>query len=347
MALAGAAVQSISKHSPDKGLAGSRSACIDGGGLHPREMMIDMDYLSTRAQYVQALTFAADLTDAITRVGHGEHGVKRLREPLLQALDSAEQSWSWSDNRDDEALIAGGALRATAVYQASRHALGMPHLAGELTELWPDVGERAAALKSALLFAVHTAEESRGHELGPPVLAPWIRERLDALLAAPAAGEAITSVEARIRHGVRLCHRYSELCSELFGDRTWTGRPVAPWRCPDTDLAVRSPFDGYCNGHAPTYALRLVDDSEGGGGADTDEQNATFTVANRYDPPPVHYPVVIRDGAVHLPDELAADALCAPAVAAALRALGHRVNSGTPIDTTGPCPHVKRSAADA
>jgi hypothetical protein len=180
-------------------------------------------------------------------------------------------------------------------------------------------------LYTALEFAAGTAEKAHQTELDT-VLRPWIRNRLSSLLEPPGDSEDLHHFEQRVRHAVVICNRYRDTQYELFGDRHWNGKPEPKWICPDTDIALLAPFDGYCKGHAPTYALQLQE-----------PQGATFTVVNFYRTAPISYVIALKP-TPQLPKELATDPLCSQAVHDGLLALGITMKQPS-TETEQQCPH--------
>ncbi|BCJ47857.1 hypothetical protein GCM10010168_22160 [Actinoplanes ianthinogenes] len=262
-------------------------------------------------EYATGLLFAADVTEAATWPERGTHGADQLKEPYLQDLLSNQRNYDWCDNRQDVDVAVNGALRATVDYVARRHALSPSSAPGQPRQLWPDLDERLAALANALHFAASAAEKAWPHELDF-VLEPWLRRRLARLLQAPTPTEGVGTFEARIRHAVTVTHRYRHVRYELFGDRTWTGRPEASWWCPDDDLAARAPFDGYAHGDVPVYALVLDDASS--------RRAGELTVCTGRSEEARTYRFVVIDGEPQLPD--GCDPAVHEAVTAALTALG-------------------------
>jgi hypothetical protein len=276
-----------------------------------------VDVRSAPTMYADGLLFAAEVADAATRVPHGDHGEKRLRDPYTRDLLDQQSGWSWCDNRQDVDLVAGAALRATVEYVARRHALALPDHTGHAHECWPDVDERLAQLEAALRFAVEAAEEAWPHRLHE-ILAPWARERLATLLAAAGRAEGLGSLDARVRRAITVAWQYRSARYELFGDHTWRGRPPARWWCLDGALALRSPFDGHATGSVACYALRLTQlDPIAGCAA------GELTVGYGYAVPLAAYPVSVSGGALAAP----VDAMHRKEVADALSALGLTVST--------------------
>ncbi|MFG3417720.1 hypothetical protein [Micromonospora sp. NPDC048063] len=273
-----------------------------------------MDVSSAPTRYAEALLFAAEVVDAATRPPHGDHGEEVLRDPYAREMLRHQSDWSWCDNRQDVDLAASGALRATVEYVARRHATALPDHTGRAGEHWSDVDDRLARLAAALRFAAEAAEQAWPHRL-QQVLAPWVRQRLAALLAATDRAEGLGILDARVRRAVVLAWQYRSVRHELFADHHWQGRPSAPWWCLDGALAVRSPFDGYATGQVPSYALHLthLDLTMGRG-------EGELTVAHSGTAPLTAYPVTITDSAPTLAADVKAEHRTA--VADALSALG-------------------------
>ncbi|SCF44506.1 hypothetical protein GA0074696_6011 [Micromonospora purpureochromogenes] len=172
---------------------------------------------------------------------------------------------------------------------------------------WPGWPRRCASPAEA-------AEQAWPHRL-QQVLAPWVRQRLAALLAATDRAEGLGSLDARVRRAVVLAWQYRSVRHELFADHHWQGRPPAPWWCLDGTIAARSPFDGYATTQLPSYALHLthLDLTTGRG-------EGELTVAHSGTAPLTSYPVTITDSAPTLPTGVEAEHRTA--VADALSALG-------------------------
>nr|WP_152332319.1 hypothetical protein [Micromonospora purpureochromogenes] len=160
-----------------------------------------MDVSSAPTRYAEALLFAAEVVDAATRPPHGDHGEEVLRDPYAREMLRHQRDWSWCDSRQDVDLAASGALRATVEYVARRHATALPDYTGRAGEHWPDVDDRLARLASALRFAAEAAEQAWPHRL-QQVLAPWVRQRLAALLTITGRAEGLGSLDARVRRAV-------------------------------------------------------------------------------------------------------------------------------------------------
>jgi hypothetical protein len=149
-----------------------------------------------------------------------------------------------------------------------------------------------------------------------PTLVSWIRGRLAKLLESSGLTMGLGAFEARIRHAATLTWRYRALRYELFADRHWTGRPEAQWWCPDSDLAARSPFDGYATGRVPAYAVRFEEAT----GERRTGQVTVATVGTRT--AQAHTFEVVRGG-LRLPPD--AEAGCVKATYDALSVLGMSV----------------------
>jgi len=216
-----------------------------------------MDLWTAPHRYAEALLLAKDVSEAASRTLGGPRFEEALKAPLVKTLLDDGHGWAWADNSKDLDLIAGGALTETVDFVCRRHALAVPVVGEDApSDLWPDLADRLRLLHEALVFAASVAEDAwpcspRG------LLAQWIRERLAVLVAPTEGHESLAALEARLRHAVVLCHRYRQVCYQLFGDRMWTGRPTGRWWCPDLDLAARAPFHDFGKSPRPIQVLRL------------------------------------------------------------------------------------------
>ncbi|GHJ49384.1 hypothetical protein Cs7R123_67260 [Catellatospora sp. TT07R-123] len=289
-----------------------------------------MNILDARQDYIPALLFGADTVDAVTRPGHGEHGVSRLRDPLHQELDRVRHNWDWCDNPMDVDLVATGALRAVTQYCALRRAsaLILPGQAPLL--LWPAADLRLAALAEALEFAGHCAEQAWRHSLDEP-LRHWWRDRLATLLAPVAAGENTRALADRVQRALVLCDRYRVLRHEIFRSRHSVRPGEADWLSPEPDLVVKAPFDGYAHGDRPEFLLRLLPAPAGVRAV------ADFAVANGTIRAQT-YRITVSEVDIGVPAELIGDANCLIELRSALLAAGVAVPPGPPMPD-GPCPH--------
>lgn len=223
-----------------------------------------MSVRDARGRYPAALLFAAEVSAPDDDLVGSPASPDLLRDAYVAALFRDNTTWEHCDDPGDSPherarladSAAESALRATVRYQAAQQAHTVPVNRPAPAALWPDVAERTGELHAALVFAAECAEDAWPGPLDE-MLHPVLRDRLDTLLAAPAAGEPYRVFEDRIRYAVRLTDRYRTTLRGLFGDRMWAGRPLDRWWCPDGDVAVHGSFHDQGPARRPTYGLRL------------------------------------------------------------------------------------------
>ena len=168
-----------------------------------------------------------------------------------------------------------------------------------------------ALLREALDYAAETARAVSRPRLDR-LLTEWLNHRLDVLVRPAVAGETARTLEGRLRRALVLCHRYRQLCTEMFGDGMWRGRPLDRWWCPAEDLAAHASFSEFGEPSAPDYVLWLRRGTVVRGSGTFAVRYAGATPGWRF-PFRVDSGEVLLDGEVRLDGEAAAEDHLPPA----------------------------------